>query len=117
MDAFRHDVFSARFEVPEAADLDLIVAEEASVEPPAAVWARWAGQPVTVVAGDGAIRYREVIGGGAEAIEPPSLAAAIARIARRRWRRGQTLQPGAVQPLYVRRPDAEVAREAKAAGA
>jgi hypothetical protein len=44
----------------------------------------------------------------------PPLAGAIGRIAVATARRGEAITPGAVRPLYVRRPDAELDRERKA---
>jgi len=45
-------------------------------------------------------------------IEPgPGLAGVIGLLALERARRGETVTPAGIQPLYVRRPDAELARE------
>ena len=65
-------------------------------------------------AGDGAVKYRSAIEAtlGASAEIPagvPPLAGAIARIAAREP--GRAVRPHAVIPLYVRRPDAELARD------
>ncbi|MGE3841899.1 MAG: tRNA (adenosine(37)-N6)-threonylcarbamoyltransferase complex dimerization subunit type 1 TsaB, partial [Vicinamibacterales bacterium] len=43
----------------------------------------------------------------------PPLAAAVASVAHRRARQGRTARPHAVQPLYVRLPDAVLARNRK----
>jgi hypothetical protein len=65
-------------------------------------------------AGDGAIKYRAAIdarlGGraGIPALAPP-LAAAVGLIASREP--GRAARPHAIFPLYVRRPDAELARD------
>jgi hypothetical protein len=45
------------------------------------------------------------------ALPPPPLAGAIGRMAVCRARRGDTITAAGIQPLYVRRPDAEVARD------
>jgi tRNA A37 threonylcarbamoyladenosine modification protein TsaB len=59
--------------------------------------------------GDGAVRYRE---GLPRVIEPtPLLAGAIATMAAARAQAGELPPPHAIRPLYVRRPDAELARE------
>jgi len=42
---------------------------------------------------------------------PPPLAPAIALIAGRKASRGEGTLPHAIRPLYVRRPDAELARD------
>jgi tRNA threonylcarbamoyladenosine biosynthesis protein TsaB len=65
-----------------------------------------------VFIGDGAVRYRPEIdvqsGGRARLLDAPALAPFIARIARARAARGEAGPPHALQPLYVRRPDAEL---------
>jgi tRNA threonylcarbamoyladenosine biosynthesis protein TsaB len=92
----------------------------APIEPPIAaapatvldVWAPRLGY-VIVFVGDGAIRYREEIAGRAgttaRIVEPPPLAATIAQIAFEEPHRA--VEPHAIVPVYVRRPDAELARE------
>lgn len=63
--------------------------------------------------GDGALRYRDTIadalGARAAIVAPPPLAAPVGRIAARDPDRA--VLPHAVVPIYVRRPDAELARE------
>jgi tRNA threonylcarbamoyladenosine biosynthesis protein TsaB len=87
--------------------------------PPAAVLDAWNipdDLPIVFV-GDGAVRYREVIddrlGSRAIVSEPPLLAPAIARIAFRHPERA--VAPHEIVPVYVRRPDAELARERRQA--
>ena len=65
------------------------------------------------VAGDGAVLYREVIGGASAVIAPPAMAGVIGRLAAARASTAAAVSPAAVQPVYVRRPDAEIAREQK----
>jgi tRNA A37 threonylcarbamoyladenosine modification protein TsaB len=49
---------------------------------------------------------------GARVLESvPPLAPAIAAIAQRRAEQGLAVPPHAVKPVYVRRPDAELARD------
>ena len=69
-----------------------------------------------VLVGDGAVLYAEAIRGHAWDVltEVPLLAGTIGRIAIVRAARGETLDPAAVHPEYVRRPDAEVERERRA---
>jgi ribosomal-protein-alanine N-acetyltransferase len=90
---------------------------EPSVNSPAGTLAAWAaalaGAAVDFV-GDGAAAHagalEGVLPGGARVILPvPPLAAAIAGIAVRR--RSEAGPPHRIRPLYVRRPDAELARE------
>jgi tRNA threonylcarbamoyladenosine biosynthesis protein TsaB len=71
----------------------------------------------TVYIGDGAGKYRELIletlGTAARIAEPPAplIASVVARIAFDAARTGHRPPPHAIRPMYVRRPDAEVARE------
>jgi tRNA threonylcarbamoyladenosine biosynthesis protein TsaB len=59
--------------------------------------------------GDAALKYRDRL---AHVVEPtPLVAGAIATLAHARGAAGDRPQPHAIRPLYVRRPDAELARE------
>ena len=70
--------------------------------------------------GDGAAMYREQIerAMGAQAIfanpVAPLLAGTVARLADEAARRGECPPPHAIRPLYVRRSDAELTRDARA---
>ena len=70
----------------------------------------------TFFIGDGAGTYREairhVLGTAARVAEPasPPLAAVIGRLAAGRAEHGERPPPHAIRPVYVRRPDAELAR-------
>jgi tRNA threonylcarbamoyladenosine biosynthesis protein TsaB len=124
MDARRHDVFGALYRVSDAPRFSpehLVEIEGAIAGDPGATLARWGSHlrdaSVTFV-GDGAALYRDAISGrssrGWEVLsEPPLLAGVIGRMAVARAQRGDTLDPAAVHPLYVRRPDVEVERERK----
>jgi tRNA threonylcarbamoyladenosine biosynthesis protein TsaB len=116
MNAYRHEVFSAlgrvtsarAFAVDRIAEID-----PPAVGSPASTWARWTGSgtaPVRV-AGDGAVLYASHLAPAVEVVAPPPLAPIIGRIALARARAGASVGPAGVQPLYVRRPDAEIARE------
>jgi tRNA threonylcarbamoyladenosine biosynthesis protein TsaB len=112
VDAQRGEVFSALYEAAREI-------EPPAVGAPAATLDRWRLEVQArgaVVAGDGAIRYRALVeaclGARAEVLEPlPPLARAVAEIAAVRAARGAAVPPHAIVPIYVRRPDAELARD------
>jgi len=91
--------------------------EPPTVEKPAALLARIA-QP-TVFIGDAVPVYadliRRTLGDLAVLSDPPApaLAATIAQIATRTGRAGAQPAPDDIRPLYIRRPDAELARDAR----
>jgi tRNA threonylcarbamoyladenosine biosynthesis protein TsaB len=125
MDAHRRDVFSALYRVgaanPDDADR-LVELESPMVGDPIATLERW--RPLlagaTTMVGDGAILYADAIDRGLPSpcriVRPtPLLAGAIGRMALVLARSGIIVDAGGVQPLYVRRPDAELDRERKKA--
>ncbi|MGH9346633.1 MAG: tRNA (adenosine(37)-N6)-threonylcarbamoyltransferase complex dimerization subunit type 1 TsaB [Vicinamibacterales bacterium] len=66
-----------------------------------------------VFIGDAAVKYRDRL---PRVIAPtPLLAGAVASLAHARAQAGERPPPHAVRPMYVRRPDAELAREKAAA--
>lgn len=119
MDGYRREVFAALFDVTDEPPFSLKrlnQIEAATVGDPAATLERWLrlGPLPTVFIGDGAELYREHLTGAAEPaliLSMPPLAGAIGRLALAHARRGETVSPSGIQPLYVRRPDAELARE------
>jgi len=119
MDAQREEVFSALYTVAGAGpDARLETIEGPVVGDPATTAGRWHRLFRTVwcpVAGDGAVRYRhllsEIAGSPVVVIDPPPLAATMALVAEQRARAGESILPHAIRPLYVRRPDAELARD------
>lgn len=127
MDAARHEVFAALYDVGhgpgapgEPVALEPI--DPPSVGPADEVLARWAsrlGDAPLVCAGDGARRYRSAIDAarpGAIILDAlPPLAAAMIPLALVAAARGEAGPPHAIRPLYVRRPDAEIARDRAAA--
>lgn len=122
MDAHRREVFSARYRVTAAAPFTpdrLVEIDGPAVGDPAATLARWAvGGVPAVFAGDGAVVYGEMIRGiltGAAIVDPPSLAGAIGRLGLARARTGDSVDPAGLRPVYVRRPDAEIALEKRVA--
>jgi tRNA threonylcarbamoyladenosine biosynthesis protein TsaB len=118
MDAQREEVFSALYD-------GSTVLDGPSVEKPEAVLARWRsaldlsaavreGRRVTFV-GEGACLYaelirREMTNAQILATVPP-LAPSIARLAEEQARLHGPSAPDAIRPMYIRRPDAELARD------
>jgi tRNA threonylcarbamoyladenosine biosynthesis protein TsaB len=121
MDAHRREVFSRAYRVTAAPAFDagrLAPATEPAVGTPAAILeeltAARGGAAVTF-AGDGAALYRDDIvrlsPTARFAVDAP-IAGTIGLMAIALARQDQTIDPAAIQPLYVRRPDAVIAREA-----
>ena len=109
VDAWRGEVYAALYE--HGAEIEPPV-----VAPLASVLARWGGRD-TLFIGDGAARYAELVTQtpGARMADPaaPALAGTIARLATIAAAAGAAAAPHAIRPLYVRRPDAELARDAR----
>lgn len=119
MDAHRREVFSALYRVRGGAPFTaarLIEVEAPAVGEPRTTVERWRAirKAPDIVIGDGAILYADVLAGTARALEAPLLASIAGRLAIDCAGRGETVDPAAVQPVYVRRPDAELARDAAA---
>lgn len=115
MDAYRREVFSALYRVSGAelySEKRLEEIEGPVVSSPEAALARWLGfgRPGVWI-GDGAAVYSTVIEGIGEVRKTESIAGTIGRLAISRQRAHGSIDPAAIQPLYVRRPDAEVARD------
>jgi tRNA threonylcarbamoyladenosine biosynthesis protein TsaB len=119
VDAHRGEVFAALF----APDGRTALAPATSLPPPATLdaWRAVLAPSARVrCIGDGALRYRDVLQSGLgarAAIDPvvPALAGAIGLIAAAEPDRA--VRPHALVPLYVRRPDAELARDRREAAA
>jgi tRNA threonylcarbamoyladenosine biosynthesis protein TsaB len=113
MDAQRGQVFSARYAGGAAIGMPI-------VEKPAAIISQWQrdGTHPRVLAGDGALAYRDLIRRAlphALMIDPlPPLAPAIARLAEAHLRQHGPAWPDAIRPVYIRRSDAELARDRQA---
>ena len=115
MDAARGEVFQAIYErVPEDQTLRPVVPDRvgapqdlvAIARPPDGRGACWTGS--------GAVRYRGVLAGdpSKRIVERlPPLARGVAWLGLAAHAAGRSGPPHAIQPLYVRRPDAELARE------
>lgn len=116
VDAWRGDVYAALFEDGRE------VGEPVVAQPAALLDALAQGKPaaytndITFI-GDGAETYRELIasrlGHTARLADPvvPMLAAVIAMLATIEYKNGHRPPPHAIRPLYVRRSDAELARD------
>jgi len=116
MDAQRGEVFAALYRVTGAepfAPARVEEIEEPVVGDPSLIADRWRAAGAVTFTGDGAARYRHLLGGAAF-IDPLPLAGAIARMAAARAARGESAGPAAVRPLYIRRPDAEIDRDRRA---
>jgi tRNA threonylcarbamoyladenosine biosynthesis protein TsaB len=109
VDAQRGEVFGALYD-PAGQDT-LIAATSASPAHTLDAWGSDASSRVRFI-GDGATRYRGVIqerfGSKSVILEPPALAPIIGRMATRSPERA--VSPHAVVPIYIRKPDAELAR-------
>jgi len=112
IDAHRHEVFSALYEVAEAPLFTagrLLEVEPPAVGPPSTFLAGWGNRQVAAFIGDGASAYAPLIAGKGSLLQTPLLAGAAGLMAARE--RHSAVDPARVQPIYVRRPDAEMARE------
>jgi len=124
MDAQRDEVYSAVYErVDGDGPAHLRTVDEPAVGEPRGTALRWhalAAGAWFPVAGDGAVRYRqileEVAGPEVRVIDPPPLAPSIAVLGAARARAGEAAAPHAIRPLYIRRPDAELARDRRERG-
>lgn len=117
MDAHRRDVFSALFRRTDRSPFEsdgLIELEGAAVGDPASTLQRWndAGTTPDVLVGDGAIAFAHGVPPQISTLEQLPLAGVIGQIAIARAAAGDSVDPAGVQPLYIRRPDAEIARDA-----
>ncbi len=114
VDAWRGEVYAAAYQ-------DGVAVGEPTVDEPGSILAGIARVfgPVPVrFIGDGAARYRAHIeeaqtGWTLQDPATPLLAGLVAQIALGRLEAGETGAPGAVRPLYVRRPDVELVRSAR----
>jgi tRNA threonylcarbamoyladenosine biosynthesis protein TsaB len=109
VDAWRGEVYAALYQNGREI-------EPPTVDLPEHLLQTFVGRPM-LFTGDGAAMYRAtisaVLGHRAEFTEPvaPLLAGAMGTLAAREFRAGQRPLPHAIRPLYVRRSDAELARD------
>lgn len=118
MDAHRREVFASVYRVGAGdcfAAGRLEPLQGPTVGDPAAILAQWTSQlgvRPAVFIGDGATLYEDVIrhaDADAQVAPHPPLAGTIGRLAVARA--AEACDPADVRPLYVRRPDAVIARE------
>jgi tRNA threonylcarbamoyladenosine biosynthesis protein TsaB len=125
MDARRHDVFSALYEVGHAGVFEpdrLVAVEPPSVGDPLAALERWhahMARRTTTFLGDGAVLYAESIAQHVATphrivAEIPPLAGALGRMAFLLPADSPASSGASLQALYVRRPDVEIERDRKA---
>jgi tRNA threonylcarbamoyladenosine biosynthesis protein TsaB len=114
IDAHRREVFASLYRAEGMDAIEPVAGP--SVAGPAAILADWAGRRGAGAwfIGDAALPSRALIreawGTAARFVDPtPPLAGVIARIAA--LRADTAVAPHAIRPLYVRRPDAEIARD------
>jgi tRNA threonylcarbamoyladenosine biosynthesis protein TsaB len=113
VDAWRGEVYAALYDHGR-------LVEPPVVARPLDLLSRLDGREVLFVGG-GAQAYagliRDALGDAARIHEPPAppLAGEIARLAAADAARGRGAPPGAIRPLYVRRSEAEAARDARRA--
>jgi tRNA threonylcarbamoyladenosine biosynthesis protein TsaB len=115
MDAQRGEVYAALYRPDRSATV--LAPTVASASATLDAWADETASLTIRFAGDGAVRYRAPIegryGGRAEIVDPaPPLAGTIALMAGESPER--RVPPHALVPIYVRRPDAELARARRA---
>ena len=120
VDAWRGEVYAAVYGSDPALADPIVAAPESLLDDYAARLSASAGASGQMIfIGDGAGTYRarilQRLPGWAVISESPAplLAATVATLAGEAARRGELPPPHAIRPLYVRRPDAELARNRK----
>jgi tRNA threonylcarbamoyladenosine biosynthesis protein TsaB len=116
MDAWRGEVYAALYENGRAVEPPTVASPDALLQQLHSLDLLNPPHPphggAVVFVGDGAVTFRAMIRARhGFIVEPtPLLAGAIARLAHARAQAGEAPPPDAIRPLYVRRPDAELAR-------
>jgi tRNA threonylcarbamoyladenosine biosynthesis protein TsaB len=113
VDAQRGEVFAALYRPTELAE----AVGEPTVAPPGATAAAWPAERDIFAIGDGAARYADLLraapGRCVRLADPPAPSLARTLAAMVPDRAAQAIGPHAIVPVYVRRPDAELARESR----
>jgi len=112
MNAYRGEVFAALYstrEAPAGSAGRVELVDGPLVDAPERILLRWSGVDVHI--GDGATAYAHVIGSNGRVLPAPDLAGMIGLMAHARATAGDTVDPAGIQPIYIRRPDAELAKE------
>jgi len=115
LDGARGEVFAARYVVTPETPLEPRAIDEPCAAPPRAVLDTWRteGALPEVFIGSGAMLYRRDILAAApitRLVEAPLLAPLVAELGERMAARGDVVPLHSLRPVYVRRPDAEIAR-------
>lgn len=116
LDAARGEVFAARYAVASASPVEARALDEPRAAPPAAVLEGWRaeGAHPDVFIGGGAVMYADHVVAaiaGAHILEAPLIAPFVAELGELRAARDGGTRLNALRPVYVRRPDAELARQ------
>ena len=123
MDGQRGEVFAALYSPPDASNANVASAPvtpqagpiAAPAETVVAEWRDLVREGIVAIVGDGvpsaAEPLEKLIGSRMVRGGAPRLAPVIAQVAASRVRAGSAVRPHAVRPVYVRRPDAELARD------
>jgi len=116
LDAGRQEVFAARYRVDPSAAFGVTAIEDPMSARPAAVLEKWRAtrEPMPAVwIGGGAVTYAadaESSGASIRILDTPLLAPLVAELGEQIASENGSVAPHALRPLYIRRPDAELAR-------
>jgi tRNA threonylcarbamoyladenosine biosynthesis protein TsaB len=116
LDAGRQEVFAARYRVDAGAPFGATAIEDPMSARPAAVLERWraTGEPMPAVwIGGGAVTCAAILetaGAPVRILDTPLLAPLVAELGEQIEKLHGSVAPHALRPLYIRRPDAELAR-------
>jgi tRNA threonylcarbamoyladenosine biosynthesis protein TsaB len=116
LDAGRQEVFAARYRADPSAAFGVSAIEDPVSARPGAVLERWrsTGEPMPAVwIGGGAVTCAADVESGGAAIrilDTPLLAPLVAELGEQIKSASGSVAPHALRPLYIRRPDAELAR-------
>ena len=116
LDAGRQEVFAARYRADASAPFGATAIEDPMSARPAAVLERWraTGEPMPAVwIGGGAVTCAAILEMGGvpvRILDTPLLAPLVAELGEQIEKFNGTVAPHALRPLYIRRPDAELAR-------